>query len=94
MAFDIHTKDIITIEDQPKEGTCHFRGKIHFSEGYHRLFQSQFHQDRSSLHIIAAIMEKYPQGAYRKQHVIFNDVRLLVCEKEKDVYIFLESEKE
>lgn len=94
MAFDIHTKDVITIEDQPQEGTCHFRGTIQYSEGYHKLFQSQFHQDRSSLHIIAAILEKHPQGAYFMQHIVFNDVRLIVIDRNKKVFIFLESEQQ
>lgn len=93
MAFDFNTEDTILIEDQPKEGTCRFRGKINFSEGYFQLFQSKFHQDRSTLHIIAAILEKYPQGGYYQQHVTLNGTKLIVIEKKKQVYIFLESEQ-
>ena len=92
MAFDVHTEDVIVVEDQPQEGTCRFRGSVLFSEGYHKLFESKFHQDRSSLHIIAAILEKYPQGAHFQQRVVFNDVRILVFEKAKKVYLMLESE--
>ncbi|MCI8372294.1 MAG: hypothetical protein HFI75_07835 [Lachnospiraceae bacterium] len=92
MAFDIQKEDEIIIEEQPKKGACHFRGKIHFSEGYHDLFQSKFHQDRSTLHIIAAILEKYPQGAYFQQRLTLNGVKLFIFEKDKKVYIFLQSE--
>ena len=92
MAFDINQEDIIEIEDQPQEGTCRFRGKIHFSNGYHQLFQSKFHQDRSTLHIIASILEKYPNGAYFRQHITLNGVRLILFERDKKVYLFLETE--
>lgn len=92
MPFNIDTKDVIYIKDQPKKGNCRFRGKIHFSEGYHNLFQSKFHQDRSTLHIIAAVLEKYPGGAYFKLNITFNDINLILMEKKNDVYIFLESE--
>lgn len=92
MAFDIQKKDEIIIKDQEKEGSCRFRGKIHFSEGYHNLFQSKFHQDRSTLHIIAAVLQKYPNGAYCQQHILFNDVPLLLYELNGHVYLFLLSE--
>lgn len=92
--FDANTEDVIEIEEQPQPGTCRFRGKIHFSEGYHNLFESKFHQDRSTLHIIAAVLEKYPEGAYYKQHIILNEVPLVLIERNKKAYIFLQSEVE
>ena len=86
MTFDPNVEDIVEIDDQPQEGTCHFRGKIHFSEGYHQLFTSKFHQDRSTLHI------NDPNGAYFRQHIALNGVRLILFERDKKVYLFLESE--
>lgn len=94
MKFDATKEDLIEVKNQPASGTCHFRGKIHFSEGYHGLFESKFHQDRSTLHIIAAVLEKYPQGAYFEQHIVLNHVDLVLMEKNKKVYIFLQSEME
>lgn len=92
MAFDPNIEDVVEIEDQPQEGSCHFRGKIHFSKGYHQLFTSKFHQDRSTLHIIASLLEKHPDGAYFRQHITLNGVRLILFEREKKVYLFLETE--
>lgn len=94
MAFDVHKEDEIQIEEQPKKGNCRFRGKVHFSEGYYKLFESKFHQDRATFHIISAVLEKHPQGAYFQQRVTLNGVKLILFEKEKNVYIFLQSERQ
>lgn len=92
MAFDINKKDVIDIDPASGTGTCRFREKLVLSYGFKNLFSSQFHIDRSVLHIIAAILEKYPDGAAPMQLVTFNDVPLIVQEIGGTDYIFLRSE--
>lgn len=94
MQFDPAVEDVVVVRQQPEKGTCRFRGKIIFSHGYHSLFTSKFHQDRSTLHVIAAILECYPDGAYYKQHVELNHVDIIVIDRNKKTYIFLQSEVE
>ncbi len=94
MQFDPTVEDVVVVKQQTEKGTCHFRGKILFSQGYHSLFTSKFHQDRSTLHVIAAILERYPDGAYFKQYVQLNNVDIIVMDRNKKTYIFLQSEVE